>query len=581
MSFVPSKYVSDRSDYGSASVDTWTRILVSLLGAVCLVKLYVVGVSNINWDEFYYLSQVHEQLNGTLTRRLQAFHVHLFGWLPFISTNEADQVIAARAVMLALQGLTGYLLFRIARNFYELKGALFSVLCYFSMSTIIQHGTSFRADPIATALLVAALYFMLQSARTYSDAWIAGALIALAGAITIKSVFYMPIFAAFMLIQLAQPEHRSRQIKQWFLTFVTAGVGFVALYGLHLWLAGSASSGSASVTLSHAYEKTILTGDFFPRWEFFQRTLIGDFVVWSAIIIGFILALRQLRNPDLSRRQTGLYLLALSLPIFTLLFYRNAFPYYYVFLMAPVSLLAGAAWEALPWRQNQDQARKIARVCLVMLFAASAIHGVGKSTGFNLYPQRQMLSVIHQIFPTPVPYIDRSSMVSSFPKTGIFMSSWGIENYHDAGVPLLKAAIEEKQPQFLLANIEALDVHRPHNNSQAHSARILLREDYEALMANYLPHWGPLYLPGKRFKLESSNRAQTFEIKIPGVYTVNGPHTVWINGRPIRSGQTIKLSRGTHHIRSDNAPATVTLSWGTQPFRPSQHAPTEPLFSGF
>ncbi|MGI9380611.1 MAG: ArnT family glycosyltransferase, partial [Methyloligellaceae bacterium] len=308
MSVVPSQYFSDHSELRSVSVDSWTRSLMALLGAVLLVKFYVAGVSNINWDEFYYLSHVHEQLNGTLTRRLQAFHVHLFGWLAFVSTNEADQVIAARAVMLALQGLTGYLLFRIACQFYRPAAALFSVLCYFSLSTVIQHGTSFRADPIATALLVAGLYFMLQPARTYMHAWISGALISLAAAITIKSVFYMPIFAAFMLIQFAQSDNRSLQVKQWILTVVTAGAGFVALYGIHLWLAGSVSSESAAKTIGHAYEKTILSGDFFPRWVFFQRTLIGDFVVWSAIIIGFILALRQLRDPDKKSRRTGMFL---------------------------------------------------------------------------------------------------------------------------------------------------------------------------------------------------------------------------------------------------------------------------------
>src|SRR5512145_509091 len=75
-------------------------LLISVLITALVVRMNVIANLNINWDEFLYLSQIYEYLRGDLDLKLQTFHVHFFGWLPGVSVNEVDQVIAGRAVML-------------------------------------------------------------------------------------------------------------------------------------------------------------------------------------------------------------------------------------------------------------------------------------------------------------------------------------------------------------------------------------------------------------------------------------------------------------------------------------------------
>ena len=52
--------------------------------------------------------------------------------------------------------------------------------------------------------------------------------------------------------------------------------------------------------------------------------------------------------------------------------------------------------------------------------------------------QKETLDLVHRLFPEAVPYIDRCSMVSTFPKVGFFMSSLGMRFYHERGEPIME-----------------------------------------------------------------------------------------------------------------------------------------------
>ncbi len=76
------------------------QILAFLMLTACVgilaFKFYVASRININWDEFWFLSFVHSLLRNELTMVMQGAYTHVFAWLPFAGTNEADQIVTSR-----------------------------------------------------------------------------------------------------------------------------------------------------------------------------------------------------------------------------------------------------------------------------------------------------------------------------------------------------------------------------------------------------------------------------------------------------------------------------------------------------
>lgn len=99
----------------SISADDIGRTAIRLVILCMLVAM--AGMSwtrNVNWDEFYFLSHVHANLDGRLDLPLQTVFVHAFGWLADVSGNEVDQIAIARLVMLGFFVASCLALHRIA-----------------------------------------------------------------------------------------------------------------------------------------------------------------------------------------------------------------------------------------------------------------------------------------------------------------------------------------------------------------------------------------------------------------------------------------------------------------------------------
>ena len=124
-----------------------THILISLIVFALLLRIQFVRSFNLNWDEFFFLEKVHNYLTGDLTDRLQSIHVHVFTWLTTVSGNEADQIVAARFVMLVLHGLTAFFLYRIATRVTDRSSGLFAALAYLCFSYVIRGGGEFSNRP--------------------------------------------------------------------------------------------------------------------------------------------------------------------------------------------------------------------------------------------------------------------------------------------------------------------------------------------------------------------------------------------------------------------------------------------------
>jgi hypothetical protein len=549
-------------------------VLVLLIGVALLARLHLTWVFEINWDEFRHLSQIYQHERGGLTFTLQSIYVHLFGWLPLVGTSEVDQIIAARVAIFVLTLGTAVCLFLISRRFLPVSAALLAVLCYLSFSFVLRQGNSFRTDPIATSLLMGALWLMICGSAKLRFAIVSGVLIGLAGMVTIKSVLYVPTMALVLLIGLLGAENRRQRLRYGFAVAGSAALSFAAFYLLHRLTLGEAVSPVAMV--EGAASKTLGERDFTNAIMTFRGAVIENTFFWLLMAIGLgVCLLGLIRSRGREKRSWGI-LLSCGLLLGSLFVYTNSFAYFYPFMLAPAAVLCGASLLAFP-----ERLRVAVALVLGLGIAGSTTVNYASALDRGSSAQRQTLEAVHRLFPEPTPYIDRCSMVSAYPKKGFFMSVWGMSIYYRAGTPVMRAILEQDQPRFLLANRRMLELDDlgPDEHGPRHFG--LFKEDLAVLKANFVHHWGVIYVAGKRLSLPGDGSDRTFEILVEGTYTVESPVAVTVDGVRREPGDTLTLEQGSHTIRAAGEAEEVVLRWGDHLYRPDEPAPKAPLFTGF
>jgi hypothetical protein len=181
--------------------------------------------------------------------------------------------------------------------------------------------------------------------------------------------------------------------------------------------------------------------------------------------------------------------------------------------------------------------------------------------------QRNLLSTIHTMFPEPVPYVDKCSMVSSYPKVGLFMTVAGMRNYLQRGKPIMDDLLANKKPIFLLANYLFLDLSSNEPPRNIHG-QALLEADWKALKSYFIHHWGPIWIAGKQFSLGPDIPMQNFDITVPGLYTVEADTDIIIDGTLLHHGNAVSLEEGVHAIEVQGIKASIKLRWGDHLYRP-------------
>jgi hypothetical protein len=170
-------------------------------------------------------------------------------------------------------------------------------------------------------------------------------------------------------------------------------------------------------------------------------------------------------------------------------------------------------------------------------------------------------------------------MISSYPKCGFFMSSWGIENYRRKGKPIFEQVLEECEPKFLIANSYQLTSAMNAKSSEQYLYS-LFDQDAIMLRANFIRHWGGIWVAGKSFR--TGKLPIRFNIAIEGIYTVESlsesSGAVTVDGQQYKGGDYIFLSKGSHVIN----PSThrINLRIGRDLPRPD-FAPTSPIYFSF
>jgi len=332
--------------------------------------------------------------------------------------------------------------------------------------------------------------------------------------------------------------------------------------------------------LHHISSKAIVFDGFFPQRGYLTETLLNNLVIWILLAAGIFYTILKLTR---EKEEKGIIALTFLAPLFAIPFYRNAFPYFYVFAIAPAIIFCGI----LPQRILNDF-QKTGSKLLLLIFTVIYLPIVG-SAGFHFLnafsqdngSQKVLLSAIHQMFPDPVHYIDGCSAVASHSKVGFFMSTWGFENYLAAGQPVFRQILQEAHPQFLLANKPQLDLSLSRENPFFRNNYDLLAEDQKTLEENFIRQWGMLWIPGKTLHSDSPEKQQSFEILIPGPYVIESNNQIILDNSTRSPGDQITLSQGRHTAQSMSSGQKIVLRWGKFNHLPIDPPSVNSMFYGF
>ncbi|MGE4545479.1 MAG: glycosyltransferase family 39 protein [Pedobacter sp.] len=561
-------------------IDRVNLTLASIIFFELAIKLFLIFRHKISWDEFHFLSQVFSYQRGEISRPYQNFHVHLLGWVPWVSSNEITQIVAARCALFMLFLGSGALLYLIARQFINRSGALFAVFCWLSLSNVIQHGSSLRYDSFCSFLFLLACFALLKKGQTRLWPAIAGISMGLSLLISLKAAIHIVSLFALIAALWATSSEKGVIFRKAVLFISSLALTFGLGFKLHQNMLPLPAVPTNQSLAHHASSKAIILSEFFPRWEYFAGTLRNNPIIWALLGVGIIYTILTLTK---RQGKNGFLVLSFLVPLFSLPFYRNAFPYYYVFVIAPAVIFCGI----LPHYLMQDF-RKTGSKALLLLFALISLP-IAAGAGIHIFKafdrgnrsQAELLSQIHKMFPDPVPYIDGCSAVASYPKAGLFMSTWVMEEYLAAGKPVFRRILQEKRPQFLLVNIPYLDFDFPRENPFFKTNYDLLEEDRKTLEENFVPYWGMILVPGKTLHFNRAGEQQIIEILIAGDYVLESNEQVFIDNAQKASGETIILSNGLHKVQAMTNNQTIVLRWSKVNYAPPTPSPTMSIFFGF
>lgn len=516
--------------------DRFSLVLSLTAVAACLgllaYKFVLTRRLNVNWDEFYYLNFVHAAARGELKLLLNGAYTHIFAWLPLLEADEMGQIVAARVVMVALLCLTALLVWRLAKHWTDGFPALIAPFVFLASMPVMVHGGSFRSDSLLAPLTMAALVLLAKpGGRGRRREAVAGLLLGVAVAVTIKAALIAPLVAALLISRTAARStaegidwgDATRSVTA---VAIAAGVTATSLIFLHWLTVSSVPTESVTSFGSRAAVKTLIDVPWFPRLDYLRRYVHWQPLPWLLILLGTLAAIAR-RRFDLA---------SLSLALLPIAAYRNAFPYYYVVMLGPASVLAAFSVQQMRdsvarWSRDTLASALVGVIWLGLLY--QGLTYLGRLRFDDQGHQRMLVAAVHQVFPEPVNYIDRCGMISSFRKVNFFMSTWGMDNYRDRNEPFMPAAIRDNKPAFVLVNSSALNPNRPSDSG-------LLPADYELIEQFYPKFWGPLRVAGGSAKLAGAVSAP-IRVPFPAEYRIAATGPILVDGIPRQHGDVVSV----------------------------------------
>lgn len=537
------------------SIETSRVFLMGLL--VASIALVVLGVfrQEVGGDEYIFLSTIHRAARGEAIGLLQTAYVHLFAWLPSMGYHEISQAVIGRLVSVALWVGSLGLLYRIGRRLLDPMGALASVVLFAAFSYSLRYAADFRIDGLLllTLLGVAVLLLNPTTARVAA----AGALSGVAVALTMKAVLWAPAFVGVLAVGLWDRQDRVRQVAAGALAGIATFAGIMLIHARLI----SIDPANVPVTLgrgsSNAGQYMLLNG-LVPQWEFLRHAVLANAGTWILLGIGICLAVARLRQTQ--SRRNSLTLLLLALPILSLTFYTNSFPYAYLVLMPTACLLAGHAFST--FTESSERPKKILASGCLFIAAMPMVHLAWEYRSDGQEHQKQIVAEVHRLFPKPVPYLDMSGSVASFPRPALNITWYGLDSYRRADVPGWSNYIQRHKPPLLIVNTKVLQVWDEEQLESLESR--LLPQDEETIRATYAHYWDQIYLAGRQWRHLAAGESRAFEIVVPGDHTVIASGPVIVDGQTYQPWTTVRLDEGPHELRTTAAEADLRILWGTR-----------------
>jgi hypothetical protein len=536
-------------------------VVLAALGLVLVFQFLLIFQRGVIWDEFHHYNLVHRLWSGTLRSPLQSFLARLFWWLPLTSADVITQIQTARTVMFGCEIVSLAAIFGVARRFSGPVASLFAVLAYASGGEVFVHGFAFRPDAPAAAALMTGLWLLTTRRLTAAVLVAIAVLVGFAGILTIKSVLYLPAFAGVALLRWKEAQDRRAFVAQMAVVVLLAATTFLALLLAHRagLAAGSLARGEA--VASESANRMFSAGLLPKGWFLLKQTV-------KAPILSVLLVAAAV---DLLRSKASLFerlaLAGLLLTPASVLIYVNSFPYFYAFILPPAA--AAAALALAPLRR---------RPLIVALSAAMLLNAVALFASEPrqvLQTQRQVIAAVHEMFPTPVAYFDSNQMIGDYANPIPFMvSGWGLDDYRREGRPQFLEAMQRQPVPMLLMGPAA---HALLTAARGEPQTPLLPPDAAALHDNYIHHWGPIWVAGKR--IGPGAAPTTVTTLVPGDYTVEG-QPLRIDGTQRPTGAVVTLGRGPHVIGGPRSGASV-LRWGDHLAVPHTPPPEGFLFASF
>jgi hypothetical protein len=521
--------------------------------------LYLALTRAINWDEFYHYSQVQKLAQGTLTEPLQTLYTRAFVWVVDLSGVGVDHIVAIRLFMFLCIIVVAAAIFGTASRFVARVPAAFCALIYLTAGYVLQHGTSFRFDAPAAALLMTAAWILLRFRLNAGLILVVGLLAGISAMLTIKTILYAPVFLGIAWLLWSEAENKRRPLFQLTAVGVTALGSFALIYLAHASSLAGNSDVEAMKVVSRAGGKMFHFG-YVTYWlsmvKGVQLSLVLALVILAFPVVAWKAALSKPEKWAL----TGFYL-----PILTLFFYHNTAPYFYVYMLPPVTVACGVVLASLVARY-----RSISVAALLLLGAGFVFYNEPPNA---IERQRQMLRVADDMFPGGVAYFDSCAMLGSFPKANVFMTPWGIDQYLLGGFPSLEETMASK-PVPLIVNDDYM--FEDALNGQG-PVPAFLPGDLAAIRDTFVHLWGPFWIAGEDIPARASGYA--FTVRVPGFYTVHGA-SVAIGDRMVAPGQFVHLDRGVYRA-STAGDKGARLIWGKGIEVPPQPDAGGPLFMPF
>lgn len=515
----------------------WVPIAASLCVIVAL-QADLVFAKSINWDEFFFFSMIQQLHDGTLAFALQTFPTRIFSFLRQLPIGPIDQLLTGRAVMLGCELVAAGALFGIARRFCDSRVAALCALTYLTAGDVFLHGFAFRADPLLTALLMSALWCLVTRKLDWRNVALVSVLVGLAGAVSIKAVFYAVPFAGAAWMRWTEAKGTRAPV---FSRVAAMAAGsllvFAGLLAAHR--SGLAAPETQGSTAESALN-TVFSAGLVPQAKYlWQQILLAPHVA-------MMIAAAPLFWTRLERAERVL-MASFLLPLLTVAFYRNSYPYYFVFALAPAMVTVGPVLERL--------LRYVGCWPYAAVLAANALLLNLAEPRSVLLNQRSLVEGVHQIFPSPVAYFGFSGMVGDFPRPlSILVSGWGLQRYRQGEEPSLVQLTHERPVPLLIVNHPVIEAAVEGRRSE----ESLLPTDARMLREDYLPHWGSVWVAGKRIPKASGSASS--DVTVPGIYTVEGA-SIAVDGRPLKPGDLVFLSRGAHSFTANRA-TDADLRWG-------------------